>query len=118
MPGQVVVLVGGPDTGKSKFYTYFTQGYYTYPTTRVKSGITIRTPSFVIVDTPGNSNHRNRYEYSWDGIFTMADIILDFGGWSESEIHGNKTRSVHYMTYSGDNDETMKRIQEYLQGKQ
>jgi hypothetical protein len=117
--GPVVILVGGPNTGKTKFYATFTNGIYSAPTKKVTPNIAMwTTPSFVIVDTPGIVNNRNKYEYSWQGIFRLADIILDFGNWSENEVFGEKgTLSPKYMTWSGDDQETMKRIRDYLQGK-
>lgn len=119
LEAPVIILVGGPNTGKSRFYTQFTTGVYYHPTTKITPNIALwSTPSFVIVDTPGIQSNRNKYEYSWQGIFRLADIILDFGNWSDSEIFGNKLNcNPKYMTWSGDNQETMKRIQQYLQGK-
>ena len=115
----VVILVGGPNTGKTKFYTEFTTSVYYHPTTKSTPNVTIWiTPSFVLVDTPGNQTLRNPQEYSWQGIFKQADVILDFGNWSESEIRGRKLGyAPKYITWSGDNEETVKRIQEYLQGR-
>lgn len=115
----VVILVGGPSTGKTRFYTQYTTGVYYHPTTKSTPNIAMWSkPSFVIVDTPGIKNNRNKFEYSWQGIFRDADVLLDFGNWSESEIHGEKGKlNPKYMTWSGDNQETMKRIQQYLQGK-
>jgi ribosome-interacting GTPase 1 len=119
LESAVIILVGGPSTGKSRFYAQFTTGVYYHPTTKITPNIAMwSTPSFVIVDTPGLKQNRNKYEYSWQGIFRKADIILDFGNWSEDEIFGEKMQySPKYMTWSGDNQETMKRIQQYLQGK-
>jgi GTPase SAR1 family protein len=118
LEASVIVLVGGPSTGKTLFYSQFTNGSYNYPTVKVTPNIAMwSTPSFVIVDTPGIANFRSPQEYSWQGIFKYADVILDFGNWLEGEICGTKTVNPKYMTWSGDNAETMKRIQEYLQGK-
>jgi hypothetical protein len=114
----VVILVGGPNVGKTKFYTEFTTSAYHYPTEKSTPNITMWiTPSFVLVDTPGTIGLRNPQEYSWHGIFRYADVILDFGNWSEDEINGMKTTSPKYMTWSGDNQETIKRVQEYLHRK-
>ena len=117
LEAPVIILVGGPNTGKTRFYTQYTNSsYHPYPD-RMTPNITMwNTPSFVLVDTPGTQNFRNRYEYSWQGLFQYADILLDFGSWSEDEVYGVKKTSPKYMTWSGDNQETMKRIQEYLQG--
>jgi hypothetical protein len=118
LEAPVIVLVGGHSTGKSKFYTQFTNSVYYWPTVKITPNIAMwSTPSFVIVDTPGIQNNRSKYEYSWQGIFRFADIILDFGNWHEDEIFGEKRDyNPKYMTWSGDNQETMKRIQQYLQG--
>ncbi len=117
--GPVIILVGGPNTGKTRFYTQFTTGVYSHPTVKITPNIAMwMEPSVVLVDTPGVKENRNKYEYSWQGIFRLADVILDFGNWHEDEVFGNKyDLSPKYMTWSGDNQETMKRIQEYLQGK-
>jgi hypothetical protein len=115
LTSPVVILVGGPNRGKTKFYTEFTNSVYGYPTTKSTPGIALwLTPSFVIVDTPGISNFRNKQEYSWQGIFQYADLILDFGEWSEDEIYGIKRTNPKYMSWSGDNAETLLRVYEYL----
>lgn len=115
----VVVLVGGHSTGKSRFCSEFTGCYYYYPSSRTVPNIVFNSdPVFIVVDTPGIHNNRNIFEYSWQGIFRIADVIVDFGNWLESEIYGEKgNHNPKYMTWSGDNQETMKRIQEYLQGR-
>ncbi len=77
----------------------------------------ITPPSFVIVDTPGSEKYRNPQEYSWQGIFQYADVVLNFGNWSDNEIHGKKTTDPKFMTWSGDNQETLKRVRQYLQGR-
>ena len=118
LTSPVVILVGGPSTGKTQFYTEFTNSVYHHPTTKTTPNIAMWiTPSFVIVDTPGNQNLRSPQEYSWQGIFKYADVILNFGNWLEDEIHGTKTVNPKYMTWSGNNTETLKRVQEYLQGR-
>lgn len=113
----VVILVGGPNTGKTRFYTEFTNSVYYHPTTKSTPNVTMwRVPGFVLVDTPGIPHFRNKFEYSWQGMFRVADVIVMFGNWSESEIHGEKLKAnPKYLTWSGDNEETMKRIEEYLQ---
>ncbi len=114
----VVILVGGPNTGKTTFYTQYTNSVYYHPTTKTTPNISILSnPTCVLVDTPGIHNLRNPHEYSWHGNFRYADILLDFGNWSENEIQGTKTTNPKYMTWSGDNEETMKRLHEYLQEK-
>lgn len=112
----VVMLVGGPSVGKTRFFTQYTNSAYSYPTMKSTPNITLwSTPSFVLVDTPGSVNNRNHLEYSWQGIFRYADVLLDFGNWSPNEIYGVKQHDPKYMTWSGDNEETMKRLQAYLQ---
>lgn len=111
IPGPVVILVGGPSTGKTRFYTECTPSVYYHPTTKSTPNIALWvTPTFVVIDTPGLANYRNPYEYSWQGIFQYEDVILDFGNWLETEIHGTKTVNPKYMTWSGDNKETLKRL--------
>jgi hypothetical protein len=115
----VVILVGGPNTGKSLFYTKHTTSVYQPSTTNASPNVVVSAnPVFVIVDTPGSPEKRNKDDYSWQGIFKLADVILTFGNWSEREIHGKK-RSLNpkYIEWSGDSDETLKRIEEYLQGR-
>jgi hypothetical protein len=115
----IVILVGGPNVGKTKFYTEFTNSVYHYPTSKSTPNVAMWiTPSFVIIDTPGMLELRNPQEYSWQCIFQHVDVILDFGNWSESEINGVKPENrPKYMTWSGDNQETLKRVHEYLQGR-
>jgi hypothetical protein len=115
MPAPVVILVGGPKTGKTQFYVQYTNALTNPPTVKSTPNVALHTnPTIVLVDTPGVVNYRNIFEYSWQGIFRLADLIVNFGGWSESEIHGI-SRKVPVITWSGDNAETMKRIEEYLQ---
>jgi hypothetical protein len=117
MPAPVVILVSGANTGKTNFYKRYTQALTNSPTVKSTPNVTINTqPTMVLVNTPGNRNFRNIFEYSWQGIFRSADVILDFGGWSDTEIYGQKFTSPKYMTWSGDDEETMKRLEEYLQG--
>jgi hypothetical protein len=113
----VVVLVGGPSTRKTSFYNEFTTGCYHYPTTTCNLSITCWDDyGIIIIDTPGQRHYRLPYDYSWEGVFKHADIILDFGNWDPDEIHGEKlTYDPKYMTWSGDNQETMKRLYDYLQ---
>jgi hypothetical protein len=113
----VVVLVGGPSTGKTRFFINYTNSAYFYPSRSCTPNVTLwNSPSFVLVDTPGKQENRDHFEYSWQGIFQYADVLLDFGNWSEDEVFGNKIGyNPKYMTWSGDNQETMKRLQEYLQ---
>jgi len=115
----VVMLVGGPSVGKTRFFTQYTNSAYSYPTSKSTPNVTLwSTPSCVLVDTPGSLNLRNQFEYSWQGIFQYADVLLDFGNWSEDEIYGNKIgHNPKYMTWSGNNEETMKRLHDYLQGR-
>lgn len=113
----IVILVGGSSTGKSKFYSKYTSSPY-YPNTNkcTPNCVVYGHPSVVFIDTPGLPDYRNKFEYSWQGIFGVADVILNFGNWSESEIYGEKTKNTPlHMTWSGDDEETMKRLQEYLQ---
>lgn len=114
----VVILVGGPNTYKTSFFNQFTSSKYNGPTMQmnVNSAITLNS-SFVIVDTPGVRNFRDPLAYSWDGVFSLVDVIIMFENWHEDEIGGNKPSKLpKIMTWSGDNFETLKRIEDYLQG--
>lgn len=115
----LVVLVGGPATGKTRFFKELTNVYAEWPTRRISPMILVESkPNFFIIDTPGFWVDRNKFTYSWQGIFQHADVILDFGNWLDTEIYGDKpSTSAKYMTWSGDNQETFKRIQQYLQGR-
>jgi hypothetical protein len=112
----IIILVGGTGSNKTKFYTHFTRGYYTYPTTRVKCGVTIKSPSSVIIDTPGRIEFRNKLEYSWDCIFKDADVIVNFGDWSVNEVYGIMPEELPYVVNaSSDFEMTMKEIADKLQ---
>lgn len=114
--GPIVILVGGTSTNKTKFYTHFTRGYYTYPTTRVKCGVTIKTPSIVLVDTPGRIEFRNKLEYSWDCIFRDVDVIVNFGDWGINEVYGIIPKDIpSIVNGSEDFETTMKQIADKLQ---
>ena len=108
----VVILVGRTQQQKTKFYTHFTSGIYTFPTTRINiRTINNTSPTIVLVDTPGLRELRNPYEYCWEGIFHLATIILNFGDWSPDEVHGTPPKNMPIMmTWSGDHNETMERI--------
>ena len=104
----IVVLVGGPMSGKTGFFKHMTNGVYSFPTRHVKCSLGKR--GIIFVDTPGERNLRGE-DYSWTGAFSIADIILNFGNWSPSEISGVEPlyEPIH-LTWSGDNEETMDRI--------
>jgi hypothetical protein len=108
----VIILVGGTECQKTKFYSHFTAGIYNFPTTKINIRTTINTlPTIVLVDTPGLKENRNPYEYCWEGVFHLATIILNFGNWSPKEIYGTTpTNMPIMMTWSGDHQETMERI--------
>lgn len=115
---KVIVLVGDPNVGKTKFFSKYTNSLYRWPTVQsIPNAVIYNEISMIFYDTPGNRQNRNKYEYSWQGIFRNADVILDFGGWWEDQVFGEKgTKNPKYMTWSGDDEETMKRLHEYLQG--
>lgn len=117
---KVIILVGDANAGKTKFFSKYTNGMYTWPTVRTTCvPVIYGDVPMIFYDTPGAYQNRNKYEYSWQGIFKHADVILDFGGWHENQVFGDKnTLNPKYMTWSGDNEETMKRLHEYLQGRQ
>lgn len=111
----IVILVGGSGTGKTQFFREFTHSYYSFPTTRTQGA-----PShtgMLLVDTPGIPEHRNSDEQSWDepGIFAIADLIVNFGNWEESEIAGT-SRGIRILHHEGNAQVTMNRILHTLQG--
>lgn len=106
-----VVLVGGSGTGKTKFFTYCTGNVKetVFPTTETKGALTDLITRLVIIDTPGIPAYRNGY--SWNGIFSKTDLIVNFGGWTPSEIGGEPPQTFPTcLTWSGDHAETMDRI--------
>jgi len=106
----VVVLVGGPMTGKTRFFKHMTQGVYSFPTMHIKCSL--GKGGILFVDTPGERNYRKK-DYSWDDVFVNADVIVNFGDWSPSEIPGLRPLyEPKYLTWSGDDEETMGRILE------
>lgn len=115
---NVIILVGDPNSGKTKFFSKYTNSLYRWPSVEtVRNSVIYNNIPMIVYDTPGLIQNRNKYEYSWQGIFQNADVIIDFGGWHEDQVFGEK-RSLNpkYMTWSGDDEETMKRLHEYLQG--
>ena len=54
--------------------------------------------------------------YSWDGIFSNTDLIVDCGGgWDKFKIRGVPRKTVPVITWSGDDVETVQRILRNLQ---
>ena len=104
----IVVLVGGPMTGKTRFFKKMTQGVYSFPTTHIKCSL--GKCGILFVDTPGERNYR-KDDYSWTDAFGMADVVLNFGDWSPSEVQGVQPlyEPIH-LTWSGDDEETVDRI--------
>jgi hypothetical protein len=117
MQSSIVVLVGGANAElKSNFYEVFTNR-----STNGKINIqtTVNTtPPLVLIDTPALLQNRDISEYSWEGVFSIADIIVNFGDWSPNEIYGVRpsfSNSPLFITWSGDHRETMKRIIDIVQ---
>jgi hypothetical protein len=112
MTVPVVILVGGSQKQKTKFYTHFTSGIYTFPTTRFSIRSTDNTSyNIILIDTPGLREFQREYEYCWEGIFRLANIILNFGDWSPDYVYGTRPKDMPIMmTWSGDHNETMERI--------
>ena len=114
MPSStIVLLVGGPNVdAKSRFYNLFTGGKSLGDKINVRT--TVNTvPTVVLIDTPGSLGNRSPYEYCWEGIFHMAHIVVNFGDWSPNEVYGmrpNNARNPIFLTWSGDDNETMNRI--------
>lgn len=73
-------------------------------------------PSIVLVDTPGLVEYRTVDGYSWDTIFKDANLIVNFGNWSVSEIYGIlPSNPPPVISGSEDLDITMKQIADKLQ---
>lgn len=67
--------------------------------------------SIILVDTPANPALRKPEEYSIDGIFKNATMVLDFGDWSITEVEGSYAFPVMpILKASYDPYETMQRI--------
>ncbi len=111
-----VVLVGSSGSGKTHFWHQFTGGYYSYPTKITKTSLTNH--GILLVDTPGQKEFRQ--EYAWDKLFADAVCIVVFDGhWCIDEIEGSRPADAldKILTWSGDNEETMCRILEFLDKK-
>jgi len=117
MPTPVVILVGGSNAeSKSHFYEIFTGA-------KSSGKVNIRVvsnsiPQIVLIDTPAELCNRDPYDYTWEGIFHIADIIVNFGDWSPSEVSGMRPEHPNapvFLTWSGDHHETMKRIMDIVQ---
>lgn len=117
MPTPVVLLVGGTNAySKATFYEMFTGGN---TNNKINIRPTMNTiPTVVLVDTPCRLEDRDIAEYSWEGVFHIADMIVNFGDWSPSEVYGmrpNHSVTPMFLTWSGDHQETMKRIMDIVQ---
>ena len=107
----IVICVGGKDTGKTTFIKEFTHQEHSHPTRESLCFLSSR--GIALTDTPGTPEYRTNY--SWTGLFGHVDCIVNFGQWSPSEIKG--TAPLYepiYVTWSGDNEETMNRILQVL----
>lgn len=113
LKNPVVLLVGGPDTGKTKFYSHYTKAYFYHPTKHIKAGIRIVSPGMVLVDTPGAKENRDS-TYCWRS-FCDADLIVTFGNWDISEINGEIPKEIPILSACQTEEDTMKRIVEKLQ---
>jgi len=115
MKTPIVILVGGPNTGKTNFYQKYTF-VLPNPTTIKCTANLAPHKGIVIVDTPGVAEWRHKGIYSWQCAFSFADVILNFGNWTEREINGDKEKyNPKMMEWSGNDEETMKRLIDYLQ---
>ena len=114
-----IILVGASNVGKSKFHSLYTKSTYQFPTNNVIYGIaTLGGHLMVIIDTPGEPKYRNDLIYSWEGVFKNIELIVNFGDWTINEIYGiPPSKLPAILTWSGQDDETMKRIIDNLQKK-
>lgn len=72
---------------------------------------TTRDGMMMLVDTPTDRNRRTLPDYSVDGIFKIATMILNFGDWKITEVEGSYAFPiVPIMTASSDPEETLRRI--------
>jgi hypothetical protein len=114
----IVILVGGTATGKTHFYCKYGVTAYHFPT--IKCGVRI-CPYMdgmpIMVDTPGLLEHRDHDDYSWQGYFYFADLIVNFGNWDEKEVYGVKRRDIPVIQYSGDADTTMNQIVQFFKNR-
>lgn len=115
-----IILVGGPLTHKTEFHTKFTKSVYETPTKNYICNIlTTNGHLIVLIDTPGKKEYRNSKDYSWQGLFQNVKLIVNFGNWTLDEISGiEPSKLPHILTWSGNHDETMKRIIDSLQETQ
>jgi len=114
----IVVLVGGTATGKSTFYSKYGSTAYHFPS--VKCGVRV-CPYVegmpILVDTPGLLQYRDHDEYSWQGYFYFADLIVNFGNWSEKEVYGTKHKDIPIVDYSGNPEDMIAKIIEFFKHK-
>ena len=119
MQSSIVVLVGGANAElKSNFYEVFTNRS-TNGKINIQTTVNI-TPPLVLIDTPALLQNRDKFDYSWEGVFSISNIIVNFGDWSPNEIYGiapPESNSPIFITWSGDHRETMKRIIDIVQRK-
>jgi len=55
--------------------------------------------------------------YSWNGMFSNSDLIVNCGGWDPSYVQGIQRKAVPIITWSGDDLETIQRILRILQSE-
>lgn len=107
----IVVCVGGPrGASKMDFIRYWTrpdnQGSYDHSVCYTTLGGYV-----MLVDTPAERHLRTKEDYSIEGIFKIATLILNFGDWKITEVDGSYAFPVvPIMTASYDPEETMTRI--------
>lgn len=111
----IVILVGATATGKTTFYTKYACTAYHFPTTKCNVRVCPNVTGMpIFVDTPGLVEHRSHDDYSWEGYFYFADLIVKFGDWDEKEVYGIKKRTIPILEYSGTFDEMISKITEFF----
>lgn len=114
----IVILVGGTATGKTTFYSKYACTAYHFPTTKCSVRVCPYVTGMpIFVDTPGILEHRSHDDYSWQGYFYFADLIINFGNWNEKEVYGVKSRNIPIIDYCGNPEEMIVKIAEYFKNK-
>lgn len=122
----IVVLVGGPRTGKTRFFQRWTMLGSTHteyiPSTNwtASSVLPENMDSIILVDTPGCPEYRSpdtSYSSNPNGIFWLADAVLNFGDWTRDDVEGGLSHEVPILHYSRDDTATFHYLVDFLRHK-